>query len=363
VTYGFFLTVDLGPKRIQSDETDIQEIILPDPIGKIRYRGEPPDKSFSDSTRITFRGSAYHDRAAALLAGRTLKEIVQLASVDAKVPIDVGAERIRTQPGQVMIDTFADQAIQLLPDVHGLLVFEETGDRPAPLTMSATAIVSTPLKYFMNALVIRAHITKSVSAKQSLACQVYSLSNFEVSQRSRLLSLVTVLDLLSTKISREGISLSVATELLDIAKIRLKEARKGGHGQQEVRQLESLVSIVGALKYVSISASIKMLAKDIAQEVLLSQLTSVEIIDQAYKARNELIHGGETSVDLGQLIDPLGRLVAELSAGMAISVKECAEILDRSESTVIRYIRSSRLKATKKGGRWFVSPEGLKLFM
>ena len=63
---------------------------------------------------------------------------------------------------------------------------------------------------------IRAHLTKSVSAKQSLACQVYSLSNFEVSQRSRLLSLVTVLDLLSTKISREGISLSVATEILDI---------------------------------------------------------------------------------------------------------------------------------------------------
>ena len=132
MTYGFFLTVDLGPKRLKSDETAIQEIVLPDPIGKIRYRGEPPDKSFSDSSRLTFRGMAYPDHAAADIAGRALKEIVQLASVDARVPIDVGAERIRAQPGQVMIDTFADQGIQLVSDVHGLLVFEETGRRPRP---------------------------------------------------------------------------------------------------------------------------------------------------------------------------------------------------------------------------------------
>lgn len=363
MTYGFFLTVDLGPKRLKSDETATQEIILPDPIGKIRYRGEPPDKSFSDSSRLTFRGMAYPDHAAADIAGRALKEIVQLASVDARVPIDVGAERIRAQPGQVMIDAFADQGIQLVSDVHGLLVFEEAGGRPAPLTINATATVSTPLEYFINALIIRAHLTKSVSAKQSLACQVYSLSNFEVSQRSRLLSLVTVLDLLSTKIPREGISLSVAAEILDIVKIRLREARKGDYGPQEIRQLESLASIVGALKYVSISASIKMLARNIDQEILISPLTSGEIVDQAYRARNELIHGGETGVDLSLLIDPLGRLVAELSAGMIISVKECAEILDRSKSTVMRYIKSGRLKATKKHGRWLISPENLKLFM
>ena len=242
-------------------------------MGKIRYRGESPDKSFSDSSRLTFRGSEYHDRSAAETAGRALKELVQLASIDARVPIDVGAEHIRTQPGQVMIDFFADQGIQLLPDVHGLLIFEETGVRPAPLSMNAAATVSTPLKYFLNSLVIRSRITKSVGAKQSLACQVYSLSNFEASLRSRLLSLVTVLDVLSNKVSREGISLTVATEILDIVKARLREARKSNYAQQELRQLESLVSIVGSLRYVSISTSIKMLAQDIGQEVLNSMLT------------------------------------------------------------------------------------------
>lgn len=365
MTYGFFLTVDLGPKRIQSDETGVQEIILPSPIGKIKYRGSPPDKSFSDSTRLTFRGSGYDNRDEAETAGKTLKDIVQLASIDAGVPIDVGAERIRTQPGQVMIDTFASQDFQLLPDVHGLLVFEESDSRPTTLSMSGNAIVSTPLKYFLNALTIRSHFMKRLDAKRSLACQVYSLSSFEVSLRSHLLALVTVLDLLSTKVSREGISLAVANEILDTVKARLKDARKGDYSEKEIRQLASLMSTVGGLKYVSIAASIKELARDIDldQDSLGSLIGPDEIVDQAYKARNDLIHGGETSVDLSQLIVPLGQLVAELCAGTVISVKECAKILNRSESTVLRYIRSGRLKATKKDGQWCITPVDLKLFM
>lgn len=361
--YGFFLTVDLGPKHLQSDETDVQEIAFLPPIGNITYRGVPPVRSFSESSRVTFRGKGYVDQEAAETAGRTLKDIIQLASIDARIPIDVGADIIRTQPGQVMIDSFASHDIQLLPDVHGLLVFEETASSPAPLSVNANATVSTPLKYFVNALIIRSRTTRRLDAKQFLACQVYSLSNFEATPRSRLLTLVTVLDVLSKKISREGVSLAVANEILGITKARLKEARKANCGEKEIRQLESLVSIVGALKYVSISASIKELAQGMDPGDLGSSLTPDEIIGQSYKARNDLIHGGETSVDLIQLIGPLGHLVAELCAGTVISVKECAEILNRSESTVLRHIRSGRLKADKKRGQWLIKPEDLKLFM
>jgi len=363
MSFGFFLSVSLAPnRRFQSDESDAQEITLPAPIGTVRYRGSPRGTSFSDSSQLLFQGSGYPNREAAETAGRTLKDVVQLASIDTNIPIDVGLERIRSQPGQVVIEAVAEQGIQLLPDVHGLQVFEEIGN-PASFSTNANFIVSSPLASFANSLTIRSYTTDGLDEKHSLACQVYSLSSFESSLRSRLLALVTTLDVLSEKILRTGVSLTVAEEILAIVKTRLKDARRNNHNEQELRQLNSLVSIVGALKYVSISGSIKKLAEGIDQDVLSSPMTADEIIGLAYKARNDLIHGGETSVDLGQLLVPLERLTAALCAGASISVKECAEILNRSNSTVLRYIGSGRLRATKLGGQWHVTPVNLKLFM
>lgn len=372
MSFGFFLSVNLAPnKRFQSDESDAKEITLSEPIGLIRYRGSPRGTSFSDSAQLLFQGSGYPSRETAETAGRTLKDVVQLASIDTNIPIDVGLERIRSQPGRVIIDAVAEQGIQLLPDVHGLQVFEEAGN-PASFSMNANFIVSSPLAAFANSLTIRSYVTDGLDDKHSLACQVYNLSNFESSQRSRLLALVTTLDVLSEKVLRAGVSLAIATEILDIVKAKAKDARrkakakdarKGNYSQQELQQLDSLVSAIGELKYVSIATSIKKLARDIDQDVLSTPLTADKIVGLAYKARNELIHGGRTSVDLGQLLVPLERLTAELCAGTSISVKECARILNRSESTVLRYIRSDRLKASKRNGKWHVTPVDLKLFM
>ncbi len=162
---------------------------------------------------------------------------------------------------------------------------------------------------------------------------------------------------------RSGISLAVASEILDIAKTRLRNTKSEDHDEQELAQLKSLASIVGSLKYQSIAASIKELAQDVDQDSLNTPLPVNEIIGLAYKARNELIHGGETTVDLSQLLVPLERLTAELCAGAILTVKECANILDCSERAVLRYIKDGKLKAAKRQGRWCIRPDELKLFM
>jgi excisionase family DNA binding protein len=363
LTYGFFLKVTLSPYgRFQSEESSDQEITLPVPIGTIRYRGSPAGTSFTDASTVLFSGAGYQTRAEAETAGRALKNVVQLASIDAGIAIDAGRDDVLGGPGQVVIDAAAEQGIQLLPDVHGLQVFEETG-RPASLSITAHGVVTSPLRSFASALLIRSYHTKELDAKHSLASQLYGIARFEVSQRSRLLTLVTALDVLSEKNLRGGISQEVASEILDIAKERLKQAKRSEHDEKEMKQLESLISIVGSLKYQSIAASIKELAKDIDRDVLSTELSADEIVGLAYKARNDLIHGGQTSVDLTQLLVPLERLTAEICAGAIISVKDSASILNCSESTIRRYIRNGQIKARKDDGRWCIRPEELKLFM
>ena len=202
-----------------------------------------------------------------------------------------------------------------------------------------------------------------VDSKHSLAGQLYGISRFESSQRSRLLTLVTALDVLSEKTMRNGISLTVASEILDIVKARLRNAKPEDYSEQELAQLKSLASIVGSLKYQSIAASIKKLAQDVDQNSLNTTMLVDEIVGLAYKARNELIHGGETAVDLSQLLVPLERLTAELCAGAILTTKECAVILNCSERTVLRYIEDGKLKAVKRQRRWRIRPDELKLFM
>lgn len=363
MTYGFLLKITLSPYgRFQSEESNDQNITLPAPIGTIRYRGSPAGMSFSDASMMLFSGAGYQTRAEADTAGRALKNVVQLASIDAGIAIDTGRDDVLGGPGQVVVDAAAKQGVLLLPDVHGLQVFEETG-QPASLSMTAHAVVTSPLRSFASALLIRSHQVKEIDAKHSLASQLHGLSRFEASQRNRLLTLVTALDVLSEKNLRGGISQEVASEILDIAKERFRQAKRSGHNEHELKQLESLISIVGSLKYQSIATSIKELAKDIDQDVLGIELSSDEIVGLAYRARNDLIHGGQTSVDLTQLLAPLERLTGEICAEAVIGVKDAAIILNCSDRTIQRCIRNGQIRAKKDKGKWRIRPEDLKLFM
>lgn len=223
--------------------------------------------------------------------------------------------------------------------------------------------ISSPLISFSSALKIRSFSGIILNAKQSLACRLYGLSHFEPSLRGRVLTLVTALDVLSEQEPRTGISNEVVLEILGIAKTRLKEAKKSRVEKGEMEQLSSLVSAVGGLKKRSISASIKELVKDLDPTTITSGESLEELVDKAYAARSQLIHNGETKIDLIELIGPLDFLTAELCAGSVISVRDAAEILQCSETSVLRYIHNGLVQASKRDRRWIIKPKDLQYFM
>jgi hypothetical protein len=76
-----------------------------------------------------------------------------------------------------------------------------------------------------------------------------------------------------------------------------------------------LLSALGSLRNQSISASIKRLAETVGTDVMMFGKSPDQIVDEAYKARNELIHGGRTGIDLSSLMAPLEQLTVELCSG------------------------------------------------
>jgi hypothetical protein len=199
MTYGFFLKIMLSPYgRFLSEDSSERPLVLPEPIGAVQYRGSPRGTPVSEASAILFIGSQYGTNAAAESVGQRLKAVVQLASLDAGIAIDAGNDEIRGGPGQVMIDSVAEQGVLLLHDVHGLQVFEETGQH-VQLSGNAVGYAGSPLAAFENAMIIRARHTKDFDEKHALATQLHGISRFETSQRSRLLTLVTALDVLSQK--------------------------------------------------------------------------------------------------------------------------------------------------------------------
>ena len=176
LTYGILFKITLSPYgRFQSEESSAQEITLPAPIGTIRYRGSPAGTSFTDASTVLFSGAGYQTRVEAETAARALKNVVLLASIDAGIAIDAGQDEVLGGPGQLVVDAAAEQGVLLLPDVHGLQVFEESG-RPASISIIGHGIVTAPLRSFASALLIRSHRTTELDAKRSLASQLHGLS-------------------------------------------------------------------------------------------------------------------------------------------------------------------------------------------
>jgi excisionase family DNA binding protein len=364
MTYGFFLKVTLSPdERIQSDDSGDRTVLLPPPIGAVLLRGSPRGTAFSDAPALMFSGAGYPARTDAEAAGRALKDAVQLASLDIGLGIDTGLDVATGGPTQVTIEAAARQGVQLLPDVHGLQVFKETEYPPVSMGLTARGTVLSPLDSFTNSLVIRTHNFKPLDDKRLLACRLYAHSRSESSQRGRLLTLVTVLDLLSETLPRTGLALKIANEALETAKARRREGKAAGVSEAELSQVDALLSALGGLRNQSISASIKRLADAASADVLVYGKSADQIVDEAYKARNELIHGGRTGVDLTSLITPLEQLTVELCSGPPLSVKDVCQLMNRSESTVLRYIRQGDLVAAKHGRKWRIQPKRFKEFL
>lgn len=312
VTFGFRLAVVMtNGQRLSSDEQQA-ELDLAAPIGHVTLRAWPGGVSFSEAGELVFTGSGYGTSGEAERAGRALQNAIRLAALDIGNAIDVGESgrgiaRRSLSLGRVVTDLASQHGTLLLPDRHGLQVFEETGT-PAVLSVrgSATVTVRAPLESFTTALEDRAPQAAEVSEKRALACDLLAQSSTEISRESRHLTLCTALEVLSDRQKRTG----RAARLVEDFRVAIRNALGGSTDPEERKQLDSLLSGANDFREESIGAAIRRLAAS-APSAEVGGADPADLAGKSYGARSDLLHSGTTNRDLA---DPLllGNLVRYL---------------------------------------------------
>jgi hypothetical protein len=306
VTFGFRLMADLTRGEHLSSDEQGMEIDLPAPIGPVTLQAGPGRMPTSKAQVFIFSGQGYALSEEALQAGHALKNAIRLAAVEVGSAIDVGQDVAHGRPGQVVIEEFAKRGFQLLPEVHGLHVYEETGI-PTVLMARAEGTAVTPLGAFTDALHTHAGESSDVTEKRALACDLFVQSRFESSPKSRHLTLVTALEVLSQRRERSGRAVQLVEEFREAIKKALREADPA-----EKKELESLLGASNDLRSESISAAIRRLAESVPSSGPIGDADPGDLVRTSYDARSQLTHDGVTSHDLTALLGPLEALVRQL---------------------------------------------------
>jgi hypothetical protein len=182
-TWGFHLVVLLPANRRLSGETR-QTWSLPEPVGEVELA--VAGATLQEAGDLTFRGSGYASEEDAQAAGELFRDWLRVASALFVLGFDVGSDLPPSWLGDEAKAAFEAKLHQkrkfLVSGVQRLLVYEEQA-RPVRVIARADGIIvqqsSTVLE---NVLSVASE--SALTDEQSLACDLVSLAEHEVSERA-----------------------------------------------------------------------------------------------------------------------------------------------------------------------------------
>ena len=305
-TYGFRLKFLLPPGHTFQGVHPKRRLRLHDVNGRIYLLKLPQPKRnrFGARTKHVLLGTRFQSHEAALDCGRRLKRALALFAAERRIGLDAGQDQATSSVSEAIKESVAtQQGIQLRDDVHGLDVYVE---QPPVRRLSmegygtSTYVIEEyeePLQAFYEAQV-------TFSPKQQLAIDHYNLSHFENVPKTRFLTLITVVEVLSTRKKRSPAARAQLKELLLAVR----------SSTLPVEEKRPLCDGIGNLKQESISGA----CRDFVAQFLPKE--DVDFFAECYKARSDLVHDGITKRP--EAIDPtkLDLLVSRLLIGALTAV-------------------------------------------
>ena len=197
-TYGFRLKFYLPAGRSFKGVHPQRRICLGNIVGRVHLVKLPQPKRhrFGAPTRHALVGKGFKTHETALDCGRRLKRVMALLAAERQLGLDAGNDKSTASSSQAIKDAIATQhECQLRDDVHGLDVYVEQ----PPVTRfafegygSGAHIIEDyedRLRMFYDANI-------SLTSKQQLALDLYNLTHFENTTKTRFLTLITVVEIL-----------------------------------------------------------------------------------------------------------------------------------------------------------------------
>ena len=288
------------------------------PVGDVefkilRQRGE------GGPFELQFRGGGYSSANSAEEAGQVFRSCLRFVSALDGYGFDLGRDNPISAFGadyRSQVDArLSELGRYLVDDVHGLVVYEERTGQPARFGLHAEANVvrnSDKLKESVSTAIARRRLT----AREEISCDLLSLVESEGSDRSRLLTLVSALEVLADRPERTGVVRSLVDHFITQTNDALRKATTGA----DKAQLDSLITGLEDLRLISIGASVRNLATSTRP----GDANAKRVANRSYACRSQLIHTGISNEEPSTLLAELLQLVRD---AIAASV-------DRSQSNV-----------------------------
>ena len=290
--------------RIDSDAEEIELLISP--LGeRIRLRSGAIGTPIKDHNQAAVLGGPYTSKDQARAAAEKSKRALLYWAIDQRLGIDFGDGKQRsifTNEGLAMLEK--EHGCPFRNDIHGIDVYEHVEKlKFVNFNVKATVgeyppnLISTFQREYLN--------SRQLTEKQVLASEIYASSFFDVSSRSRFITLVTAVEALLEPLKHSDEVEALVEEL--------KATTQKSKIDTPTR--ESIIGSLERLRHQSIGQAGRMLADRLISNEFFDGQSSADFFTRCYDLRSQILHRGtieDDSVDIWHLANVMESFVAGL---------------------------------------------------
>jgi len=303
--YEFRLRFNLANAyRIASDVEELELLILATGE-RFRLRTAVSGTPIKNHARAAVLGGPFNSQDQARLAAERAKLALLYWAVEQRLGIDFGDGRQRSIVTDAGLAVLEEQyGCPFRNDVHGIDVYERVPNlRFAAVNMDAEVgkhppnLIRTFGREFLSG--------RQLADKQTLACEIYSGSFFDVSARSRFITLVTAVEALLDPARRPEPAQALVAEL---------EAMTRRSAVDDSTK-EAIVGSLEGLRVESIGQAGRALARRLLPQQQYGGRSSSAFFRQCYNLRGQIVHRGaveDPSIDMLSLANTMETFVFEL---------------------------------------------------
>jgi hypothetical protein len=278
--------------RIGSDVEKIELLVLP--LGeRIRMRSGAIGTPIKDHTEVAVLGGPFASEDQARDAAGKTKRALLYWAIEQRLGIDFGDGKQRsrfTNAGLAELEKRLE--CPLRNDIHGIDVYEHVeklkfvkGDVKATVDKSPLRLIDTFQREYLH--------TRHLTEKQVLASEIYASSFFDISPRSRFITLVTAVEALLERPKRPDVVEELVEEFK--AKTQLPNI--------DEQTKNSIIGSLGDLKRESITQAGRTLAGRLIPNELFDGQSSADFFTRCYDLRSQILHRGKIEDELVDMLD------------------------------------------------------------
>jgi hypothetical protein len=241
-----------------------------------------------DHSRASLIGGPYPSAADAQAAAERTKRALLFWAVRNRIGIDLGGRQPRTRITPAGLQLFEEEVGgPVRADIHGIDVYEHI-DGLKFVAINANASIGKAATTFVAEVAAAVATPVFLNAKQELAGEILSASYFDVSERSRFVTLITAVEALLDPQPRPAAAQQIVTKMIQIVE----------DGELDEGQRAAMIASLQRLKRESIGQAGRALAGRLLGGQVYDGKTPARFFSLCYGLRSSILHSAKLPVEI-----------------------------------------------------------------